>query len=225
MPIPERRSPGRVKNSQENDMSVRIIFATGNKGKMREIREILKGASVPILSMAEAGVETDVVEDGTTFMENSFIKARAIAARCRELGFDEDIVLADDSGLVVDALGGEPGIYSARYLGEDTPYSVKNAKIIERMEDVPEDKRSARFVCAIACVMPDGRELSAEATYEGAIGYEEKGANGFGYDPIFYLPDRGVYSAELDPDEKNRISHRGKALVKMRELLLAELGR
>jgi XTP/dITP diphosphohydrolase len=125
---------------------------------------------------------------------------------------------------VVDALGGEPGIYSARYLGEDIPYSIKNAKIIERMEGVPEDERSARFVCAIACVLPDGRELGAEETYEGAIGYEEKGANGFGYDPIFYLPDRGVYSAELDPDEKNRISHRGKALVKMKEILARELG-
>ncbi len=206
-------------------MAVRIVFATGNKGKMREIKEILSDASVPVLSMKEAGVETDVVEDGSSFMENSFIKARAVAARCKELGNTEDIVLADDSGLVVDALNGEPGIYSARYLGEDTPYSIKNAKIIERMEGVPDKERSARFVCAIACVMPDGRELSAEATYEGAIGYEEKGQNGFGYDPIFYLPDRGVYSAELDPDEKNRISHRGKALDKMRELLLKELGR
>lgn len=200
-------------------MSYRIVFATGNKGKMREIREIMAGFDVEIVSMAEAGVETDVVEDGSTFMENSFIKARAIADKCRQMGYTQDIVLADDSGLVVDALNGEPGIYSARYLGEDTPYSVKNAKIIERMEGIPDELRTARFVCAIACVMPDGSELSAEATYEGAIGYEEKGSNGFGYDPIFYLPDRKVYSAELDPDEKNRISHRGKALVKMRELL------
>lgn len=200
-------------------MAYRIVFATGNKGKMREIRQIMEGFDVEIVSMAEAGVETDVVEDGKTFMENSFIKARAIADKCRKLGYTQDIVLADDSGLVVDALNGEPGIYSARYLGEDTPYSVKNAKIIERMEGIPDKDRSARFVCAIACVMPDGSELSAEATYEGAIGYEERGVNGFGYDPIFYLPDRKVYSAELDPDEKNRISHRGKALVKMRELL------
>ena len=201
----------------------RIVFATGNKGKMREIKAIMSGFDIEIVSMREAGVEVDVEEDGTTFMENSFIKARAVADKCRQAGYTDDIVLADDSGLVVDALGGEPGIYSARYLGEDTPYSIKNAKIIERMEGVPEDERSARFVCAIACVLPDGRELSAEATYEGAIGYEEKGENGFGYDPIFYLPDRGLYSAELDPDEKNRISHRGKALVKMRELLLKEL--
>ena len=197
---------------------MRLIFATGNKGKMNEIREIMSD-SVPVLSMAEAGVSTDVEEDGNSFMENSFIKARAVARTCKEKGIDDAIVLADDSGLVVDALNGEPGIYSARYLGEDTPYSIKNAKIIERLNGVSDEDRTARFVCAIACVMPDGREYSVEATYEGAIGYEEKGEHGFGYDPIFYLPDRGVYSAELDPDEKNRISHRGKALRMMKEIL------
>lgn len=197
---------------------MRLIFATGNKGKMNEIREIMSD-SVPVFSMAEAGVSTDVEEDGNSFMENSFIKARAVARTCKEKGIDDAIVLADDSGLVVDALNGEPGIYSARYLGEDTPYSIKNAKIIERLNGVSDEDRTARFVCAIACVMPDGREYSAEATYEGAIGYEERGEHGFGYDPIFYLPDRGVYSAELDPDEKNRISHRGKALRMMKEIL------
>ncbi len=197
---------------------MRLIFATGNKGKMNEIREIMSD-SVPVLSMAEAGVSTDVEEDGNSFMENSFIKARAVARTCKEKGIDDAIVLADDSGLVVDALNGEPGIYSARYLGEDTPYSIKNAKIIERLNGVSDEDRTARFVCAIACVMPDGREYSAEATYEGAIGYEERGEHGFGYDPIFYLPDRGVYSAELDPNEKNRISHRGKALRMMKEIL------
>ena len=197
---------------------MRLIFATGNKGTMNEIREIMSD-SVPVLSMAEAGVSTDVEEDGNSFMENSFIKARAVARTCKEKGIDDAIVLADDSGLVVDALNGEPGIYSARYLGEDTPYSIKNAKIIERLNGVSDEDRTARFVCAIACVMPDGREYSAEATYEGAIGYEERGEHGFGYDPIFYLPDRGVYSAELDPDEKNRISHRGKALRMMKEIL------
>ncbi len=200
-------------------MAIRIVFATGNAGKMNEIREIMADFGVEIVSMKEAGVSVDVEETGSTFMENSFIKAEAVAARCRELGYTQDIVLADDSGLVVDALGGEPGIYSARYLGEDTPYSIKNAKIIERMEGVPDEKRSARFVCAIACVLPDGGHLQAEATYEGTIGYEEKGEHGFGYDPIFYLPDRGCYSAELDPDEKNRISHRGKALMLMRDEL------
>ena len=201
---------------------MRIVFATGNMGKMREIREIMADFNIEIVSMKEAGVEVDVEENGTTFMENSFIKARAISEKCRSLGY-EDIVLADDSGLVVDALNGEPGIYSARYLGEDTPYSIKNAKIIERLNGVPDEKRTARFVCAIACVMPDGSEYEAEATYEGAIGYEEKGEHGFGFDPIFYLPDRGVYSAELDPDEKNRISHRGKALCMMKDILAEKL--
>ncbi|MBP9997148.1 MAG: RdgB/HAM1 family non-canonical purine NTP pyrophosphatase [Lachnospiraceae bacterium] len=200
----------------------RIVFATGNMGKMREIREILSDFDIEVVSMKEAGVFADVEENGSTFMENSFIKAEAIAKKCKESGYD-DIVLADDSGLVVDALNGEPGIYSARYLGEDTSYTIKNNKILERMEGVPDAKRSARFVCAIACVMPDGRKLSTEATYEGIIGYEIRGLNGFGYDPIFYLPDRGCYSAELDPVLKNEISHRGKALRQMREILAREL--
>ena len=196
----------------------KIIFATGNMGKMREIREIMADLDVQIYSMKEAGVYADIVEDGTSFMENAFLKARGIATVAREKGI-EALILADDSGLVVDALNGEPGIYSARYMGEDTPYSIKNANIIERMKDVPKEQRSARFVCAIAGVWPDGSEISSEATYEGSIGYEEKGEHGFGYDPIFYLPDRGMYSAELDPEEKNRISHRGKALEAMKDKL------
>lgn len=200
---------------------MKLIFATGNMGKMREIREIMADLDVEVLSMKEAGVYADVVEDGTTFMENAFLKAEAIAEKVKEKGLDA-IVLADDSGLVVDALNGEPGIYSARYMGEDTPYSIKNANIIERLEGVPEEDRTARFVCAIAAVLPDGSRMSSEATYEGIIGYEEKGSNGFGYDPILYLPDRGCYSAELDMDEKNRISHRGKALEDMK-LQLQEL--
>lgn len=194
---------------------MKLIFATGNMGKMNEIREIMSDMDVEVLSMKEAGVFLDAEEDGTTFMENAFIKARAVAELVKEKGI-EAIVLADDSGLVVDALGGEPGIYSARYLGKDTPYSIKNAKIIERLEGVAEEERTARFVCAIAAVLPDGTEMSSEATYDGIIGYEEKGEHGFGYDPILYLPDRGCYSAELDPEEKNRISHRGKALVQMK---------
>ena len=197
---------------------MKIIFATGNMGKMREIRAIMSDVDAQILSMKEADVYADVEEDGTTFMENAFIKARAVSKLAKEKGIDA-VVIADDSGLVVDALGGEPGIYSARYLGEDTPYSIKNAKIIERLKGVADEDRSARFVCAMAAVFPDGSEESFEATYEGRIGYEEKGPNGFGYDPIFYLPDRGPYSAELDPDEKNRISHRGKALEGIKNIL------
>ena len=198
---------------------MKVIFATGNMGKMREIRAIMSDTDAEVLSMKEADVYTDVVEDGSTFMENAFIKARAVAKLVKEKGIKAAVV-ADDSGLVVDALGGEPGIYSARYLGEDTPYKIKNAKIIERLEGVEDEKRTARFVCAMAVVFPDGSEDCYEATYEGRIGYEEKGPNGFGYDPIFYLPDRGVYSAELDPDEKNRISHRGKALEGIKEILI-----
>lgn len=200
----------------------KLIFATGNMGKMREIREIVSDLDVEVLSMKEADVFVDAEETGTTFMENAFIKAEAVAKLAKEKGI-EAIVLADDSGLVVDALNGEPGIYSARYLGKDTPYSIKNANIIERLEGVEDEKRTARFVCAIAAVLPDGSRMSSEATYEGIIGYEEKGEHGFGYDPILYLPDRGCYSAELDPEEKNRISHRGKALedmkIKLKDLL------
>ena len=201
----------------------KIIFATGNEGKMKEIREILDeltffGEKVQILSMKEAGIDIDIIEDGTTFEENAMIKARAVAGAAKEA-----IVLADDSGLVIDYLNGEPGIYSARYLGKDTSYRVKNANLVQRLEGVPDEKRSARFVCAIAAVLPDGRELSTRGTIEGRIGYEEKGLNGFGFDPIFYVPEIGKYTAELSDEDKNRISHRGKALRAMREELEKEL--
>ena len=201
----------------------KIIFATGNEGKMKEIREILDGLTflgekVQILSMKEAGIDIDIIEDGTTFEENAMIKARAVAGAAKEA-----IVLADDSGLVIDYLNGEPGIYSARYLGKDTSYRVKNANLVQRLEGVPDEKRSARFVCVIAAVLPDGRELSTRGTIEGRIGYEEKGLNGFGFDPIFYVPEIGKYTAELSDEDKNRISHRGKALRAMREELEKEL--
>lgn len=201
----------------------KIIFATGNEEKMKEIREILDGLTflgekVQILSMKEAGIDIDIIEDGTTFEENAMIKARAVAGTTKEA-----IVLADDSGLVIDYLNGEPGIYSARYLGKDTSYRVKNANLVQRLEGVPDEKRSARFVCAIAAVLPDGRELSTRGTIEGRIGYEEKGLNGFGFDPIFYVPEIGKYTAELSDEDKNRISHRGKALRAMREELEKEL--
>ena len=180
-------------------------------GKMREIREIMEGSGYEILSMKEAGVDPEIIEDGTTFEENATIKARAVHAL-----LPDSIVLADDSGLVVDALNGEPGIYSARYLGEDTPYTVKNNEIIKRLEGVPDEKRTARFVCAIAAVLPDGTEKVVRETVEGRIGYEEKGEFGFGYDPIFYCPEIGCNTGEIPEIEKNKISHRGKALRKMR---------
>ena len=193
-----------------------MIFATGNENKMKEIREILGALPLEILSMKEAGVSADIVEDGKTFEENALIKARAI---CKLAG---EMVLADDSGLEIDYLNTEPGIYSARYMGEDTSYHIKNKSLIDRLEGVPDEKRTARFVCAIAAVFPDGKELVVRGTVEGIIGYEEKGENGFGYDPIFYLPERGCTTAELPPEEKNSISHRGNALRLMKDLLERE---
>lgn len=191
----------------------KIIFATGNQGKMIEIREILADLDAEILSMKEAGVQADIVEDGKTFEENAVIKAKAI---CEKTG---EIVLADDSGLEIDYLNGEPGIYSARYMGEDTSYHIKNNNLIERLAGVPDEKRTARFVCAIAAAFPDGTVKTVRAAMEGRIGYEERGENGFGYDPIFFLPEYGCSSAEISMEEKNRISHRGKALRAIKEAL------
>ena len=194
----------------------RVLFATGNEGKMREIRSILADTGAEVLSMKEAGISVDIIEDGATFEENALIKARAVAAALTET---DCVVLADDSGLVIDALGGEPGIYSARYMGEDTSYEEKNTNLIGRLEGVPDEKRTARFVCAIAAVMPDGRDFQVQAAIEGRIGYEQKGEGGFGYDPIFYVPDFGKTTAEMTAEEKNRVSHRGKALEQMKEVL------
>jgi XTP/dITP diphosphohydrolase len=194
----------------------KIIFATGNAGKMKEIRMILEDMGRKILSMKEAGILLDIEENGTSYEENALIKARAVAD-CEEA--KGAVVLADDSGLEVDYLQGEPGIYSARYMGEDTPYSVKNANLIERLEGVPEEQRGARFVCAIAAVLPDGTELTTRAAIEGRIGYEERGEHGFGYDPIFFVPEFGRTTAQLTEEEKNQVSHRGKALRLMKEEL------
>lgn len=199
----------------------KIVFATGNEGKMREIRMIMEDLGPELLSMKQAGVDVDIVEDGETFEENAMIKASAIAQALREDGV-QAVVLADDSGLEVDYLNKEPGVYYARYMGEDTSYTVKNANLIQRLEGVPDEERTARFVCVIAAVFPDGRKFATRAAIEGRIGYEERGQNGFGYDPIFYLPEYGKYSAELDPEEKNRISHRGKALEEMKKVLRQE---
>lgn len=199
----------------------RIIFATGNAGKMKEIREILGDLGVEILSMKEAGIDVDVIEDGKTFEENAVIKATAISqcAICQE---HKDIVLADDSGLEVDYLNKEPGIYSARYMGEDTSYRIKNQNIIDRLAGVPDEKRTARFVCAIAAVLPDGKVYTTRGTIEGIIGYEERGENGFGYDPIFYLPEHGCTTAELFMEVKNSMSHRGNALRSLKEIFVKD---
>ena len=190
---------------------MKIIFATGNAGKVREVKAILADLNMEVLSMKEAGVTSEAEENGTTFAENAVIKARDIAERV-----EDAIVMADDSGLVVDALNGEPGIYSARYLGEDTSYRIKNANIIQRLEGVPVEERTARFACAIAAVLPGGEVLITEGTIEGYIGYEERGEGGFGYDPIFMVPELDRSTAELTAEEKNAISHRGKALEAMK---------
>lgn len=177
---------------------------------------ILSHSEMEIISMKEAGVSDDIIEDGETFEENAVIKARTIMERTGE------IVLADDSGLEIDFLDKAPGIYSARFMGKDTSYEIKNAVLLEKLSGVPDEERTARFVCAIACAVPDGRILTCNGVMEGIIGYESRGENGFGYDPIFYLPECGCYSAELDPVRKNELSHRGKALRRMREILLEE---
>lgn len=198
-------------------MIKQIVFATGNEGKMREIRSILKDLGLEILSMKEAGLNPDIKEDGKTFEENALIKARTVAK------YTDAIVLADDSGLEIDYLNKEPGIYSARYMGEDTSYRIKNQNLIDRLEGVPKEKRTARFVCAIAAVLPDGTSMVTRGTVEGSIGYEERGEGGFGYDPIFYLPEYGKSTAELSAEEKNEVSHRGQALRKMKEELKSKI--
>jgi len=196
---------------------MRIIFATGNQHKMKEIREILGDIGLEIVSMKEAGIEADIVEDGKTFEENAMIKATEIAKLC------DDIVLADDSGLEIDYLDKAPGIMSARFMGEDTSYDIKNQALIDKLEGVPKEKRTARFVCAIAAVLPTGKQIVTRGTIEGMIGYEIAGENGFGYDPIFYIEEYGCTTAQLSPEEKNKVSHRGNALMAMKEKLEKEV--
>ena len=195
----------------------KIIFATGNQGKMREIKQIMEDMDVEVVSMKEAGIFMDIEENGTTFEENALIKARAIAKAANAT------VLADDSGLEIDFLDKAPGVLSARYMGEDTPYEIKNAHILELLKEVQGKDRSARFVCSIAAVFPDGREFTTYATIEGEIAHKSAGENGFGYDPIFFVPEFGKTTAELSADEKNKISHRGKALTMMKEILKSEV--
>lgn len=195
----------------------KIVFATGNAGKVREIQAILADLGLEVVSMKQAGITVDIEENGSTYEENALIKSRAVAACLKELGEQGNaVVMADDSGLEIDYLNKEPGIYSARYLGEDTSYRIKNANLISRLEGVEDALRTARFVCAIAAVLPDGRELTSRGTIEGRIGYEERGSNGFGYDPIFCVPELGCTTAELSEEEKNQVSHRGNALQQMK---------
>lgn len=199
------------------ETQTKIIVATGNEGKMAEIRQILGSENIVFSSLKDEGLlDIEIIEDGKTFEENAIIKARKIS------DITGKMVLADDSGLEVDYLDKAPGIYSARYMGEETPYSVKNQHIIDQLEGVEDEKRSARFVCVIACAFPDGRNITTRGVIEGRIGYEEKGTNGFGYDPIFYVPELGCTTSELSPEEKNKISHRGRALTAMYKELKKE---
>ena len=195
----------------------KLIFATGNEGKMGEIRRILSDLPVEVISMKEAGICMDIEENGNTFEENAVIKARTIMEQT------DQMVLADDSGLEIDYLNKEPGIHSARYLGKDTPYEVKNREILKRLEGVAANLRTARFVCAAAVVFPDGTAKTCRGVMEGRISEAPAGENGFGYDPIFYVPEFGCTTAEMDPDTKNAISHRGKALRAIREIIEPEL--
>ncbi len=193
----------------------KIIFASNNQGKIREVKDMLADPDVEVLSMKEAGIDMDIEENGTTFQQNALIKARAVYNVTHEL------TIADDSGLEIDWMNGEPGVYSARFMGHDTSYDIKNAAILEKMKNVRGADRSARFVCAMAAILPDGREITTRGTMEGVIADRIEGSNGFGYDPILYLPEFGKTSAQLTEDEKNRISHRGKALRELvRELRL-----
>lgn len=203
---------------------MKIIFATGNQNKMKEIRMILQDLGMEILSMKEAGISVDIEENGVTFEENALIKASAIA-EIPEVKTMNAIVLADDSGLEIDYLNKEPGIRSARYAGTDTSYLIKNNLLLSRMKGVPDEERTARFVCAIAAVFPNGEKEVVRGTMEGRVAYEIAGANGFGYDPIFYLPEFGCTSAELSSEKKNELSHRGKGLRMMRKIMGQKLQR
>ncbi len=194
-------------------MSRRIVFATGNQDKMKEIHMILSDLNLDIVSMKEAGIQLDIEENGVTFEENAVIKAKSVAE------YTDDIVLADDSGLEIDYLNKEPGIYSARYMGENTSYTIKNQNLLDRLDGVPKEQRTARFVCAIAAVLPDKEVIVTKESIEGYIGYEPAGENGFGYDPIFYVDEYNCSTAQLPVDLKNELSHRGKALRAMKEAL------
>ena len=202
---------------------MKLAVATGNSNKVREIQEILDTDEIQAVTMRELGFEGDIIEDGSSFCENARIKARALYDFLKAQKINDCYVLADDSGFEVDYLDKMPGIYSARFLGEDTSYTIKNQYLIDKLDGVPDELRSARFVCCMAAVAPDGRELTVQETMEGILARESAGNNGFGYDPILYLPDRGCTSAQLSPKEKNLISHRGKALRRIISMIMEEL--
>lgn len=195
----------------------KIVFATTNQGKVKEVKMILNDLGVEVVSLKDMNIQADIEENGTTFEENALIKAKTIAE------LTNCIVLADDSGLEVDYLDKAPGIMSARYMGEDTSYDIKNQAIIDLLANAKGQERSARFVCAIACAMPNGESFTTRGTIEGEIGYKIEGTEGFGYDPIFYVPEFGCTTAQLTPEQKNKVSHRGKALEEMKKILVQKI--
>lgn len=190
-----------------------VVIASGNKGKLKEFRELMADLPVEVKSLADYPEIGDIEENGATFAENAYIKAKAVydATGC--------LCIADDSGLEVDALDGAPGIYSARYAGEKKDDTANNAKLLAALENVPDDKRGAQFHCAIVAITADGSRFDAEGIVRGRILRAPRGENGFGYDPLFYVPEFERTTAELSMDEKNAISHRGKAVRKMVEIL------
>ena len=196
----------------------KLILATSNKDKAREIAEILSDTPFVVTTMKEEGYDPDIVEDGKTFEENALIKARTVHALA-----EGAYVMADDSGLCIDALDGAPGIYSARFCGENSTYPEKFAKIFEMLKDVPEEKRTAKFVCSIAVVRPDGSEFTVRGEVCGVLHEKPMGDGGFGYDPIFYVPEFGMTTAQMTKEQKNSISHRGKASRAMADILRSEI--
>lgn len=198
-------------------MKTKIIFATTNEGKLKEIKEIMKDTEFEIISVKEANIDMNISETGKTFEENAVLKAKAI------MELSKQIALADDSGLEVDYLDKEPGVYSSRYMGENTPYEIKNNHILDLMKNVPDDKRTARFVSVIAAAFPNGEIITERATIEGIIAKKISGENGFGYDPIFFVPEYNMTTAEMPLSQKNQISHRGKALRLMKDKLIDKL--
>ena len=196
----------------------KLILATSNKDKAKEIAEILKDTPFVVTTMKEEGFDPDIVEDGKTFEENALIKARTVHALA-----ESAYVMADDSGLCIDALDGAPGIYSARFCGENSTYPEKFKKIFEMLKDVPEEKRTAKFVCSIAVVRPDGSEFTVRGEVCGVLHEKPMGDGGFGYDPIFYVPEFGMTTAQMTKEQKNSISHRGKASRAMADILKAEI--
>ncbi|MBE6686703.1 MAG: XTP/dITP diphosphatase [Ruminococcaceae bacterium] len=189
---------------------MKVVLASGNINKIKEMQTLLCelcGKEITVLSLKDIGFYDDIVEDGDSFEANALIKAKA--PKCKEYP-----VIADDSGLMVDALFGEPGIYSARYAGEECDDEKNNQKLLKKMDTVPDGKRNARFVSVIACVFPDGKNITAEGICEGVMLREYKGNGGFGYDPLFFVPEIGKTFAEMNAEEKNSCSHRGKAMRK-----------